>query len=434
MSEAVEVPLEDLEGWMKRETAQIVEPLRIEGNRLLDDVRGRLDDFRGFCERLLDESEKEMEKENPKTHRPAKAANRLARSVLEALDKVTVPNQVSHEGLQMVNENFERVLVAVGEERGRWFPSMEPYFILDRRRFDAGLKRVAEAFGELRTFSSQKYGRAEAVEMQRSAIGRLSRLLEGLDGVERRRRREESRMDALEGRIREEEGRIAAIQGGGEMRELLRVEEKIEELEGRVKLCLRHLQKPLLKLQNLVRDGGYRLPLDEARKLSEYLRDPLEALAIEEAGYRLLRGILQAVSDALDQKKLKLKSSRLRKAQEQIKDILQRDAFVSLHRECKEVFAERRRLSASTAALQSELTRHETELEGLLRQRRFVDSKRSVLDDEYQKLLGEVQSQRKMLEKTVSELTGKSVNIPLRIEKPQQLGEEGRIGTTLNRS
>lgn len=413
MSETLEVPLEGLEGWLERETAQIVEPLRTEGKSLLDDVRRRLDGFRDFCERLLEDSEREMEKENPKTHRPAKAANKLTQTVLEAIDEVVFPSQVSHESLRTLNESLEQALSAVGQERGRWFPRMEPYFILDRRRFDAGLRRVAEAFDGLRIFSSQRYGRAEAVEKQGSAIGKLSRLLEELDGMERRRRRVGSRREPLEGRMKEEEQRIAAIQGGQEMQELLQVEERIKELEGQVKLGLRHLQKPLLKFQNLVRDGGYRLPLEESRKLGEYLSDPLEALATEEEGYPLLRGVLEGVSAAVAQKKLKLKSSRLRKAQEQIKDILQGDTLVSLHRECKKAFAERRRLSTSTATLQNELARHEKELKQLLRKRRFVDSRRSVLDDEYQKLLGEVESHRRTLEKTVSELTGKRVTISI---------------------
>ena len=89
-----------------------------------------------------------------------------------------------------------------------------------------------------------------------------------------------------------------------------------------MKHTLRHLQKPFLKFQSLVQSPSYSLFLDATRKLGEYLSNPFEALATEEEGYPMLRRVLQKMDDAIAQGKLKLKKSRLRKAKDQIDNIL----------------------------------------------------------------------------------------------------------------
>ena len=415
MTEALEVPLKDLEGWLEQELAPVIGPLKAEGASLFDDIRGRLNEFRGVCEKLLEDGESEMLKGNPKTYRSAREVNKLARNALETIDKVAIPDRVSRENLRMLREDLEGTLAAIGQERGKRFPRIEPYFILDRRRFDIALRRVMESLGALRTFSLHRYAKAKTLENVLSMIAGLFRLLDELDKAERRKKRMEPRRKVLEGKMREKRRDISAIQSKIEMRELVQINKRIEELEKKVKNDLSCLQKPFLKFQSLARGPDYYLPFNEAEKLGEYINGPFEALATEEKGYPMLKRVLQKMNDAMAQGKLKLKSSRWRKAQKRIRDIVQRDVLIPLHRNCRETFCQRQKLltSKAVAAFQEELIRYQRELREFRRRKEFIDSRHALLDGECQDLLQKIKSQRKELEKTVLELTGKNVLVTI---------------------
>jgi hypothetical protein len=413
MSETLEIPLKDLRRWLEEETVSIVEPLKAEGRSLLDNVRARLDDVLEACDKLSEDAEKEMTKGGRKIYRRAKVTYKLARNISEMIDKVIIPDEISRENLHALCEDLGRVLATIERERGMWFPLISPYFIIDRRRFDVALKRAVDQFEELRFFLSNKYARAEAVEEAFFMIDELLQSLTELDEFETRKKKTESRKRVLEKRIAENQQRIASIQSKSEVVELAQINKKIEELEERVKHNLRYLQKPFLKFQSLARGPNYSLPLDEAKKLDEYLSRPFEALATEGEGCPTLKRILQRMEEAFAQGKLKLKSSRLRKAKTQINDILRKDSLASLHRSCKEAFSERRRLSTSgaIAASQSELEKLQEDLRDLKRRKEIVASSGVVLDNKIKGMLKKIKDQKRDLEKAVLELTNKNVQV-----------------------
>lgn len=415
MPEATKIPLEKLKNWLEEETASIVEPLKDKGLSLLKDVGGRLDDVWETCERLFEDGEREMKKGDPKTYRSARAMNRLARNVLEIIEKVTVPDKISYKNLQMLYDNLEKMLASVESERREWFPQVEPYFIIDRRRFDAALRRVVEALKELRTFSSEKYEKARAMEEASFLIDRLFQLVNELDRVEKNRKRMKLRERFLEKKIMEDQQKIMLIQSKDEVSGLVQINRKIEELEGKVKHDLRYLQKPFYKFQSLARGQDVQLPFDEAKKLGEYLNNPFEALAAEDDGYPLLKRILRRVDDAIVRGKLKLKSSRLRRAQEQIEGILHKDILIPLHRSCKEALSQRQHLltSGAIATFQNELAQLQKELRDLQKRKEFIDSRVSVSDSEHKGTLEKIEDQKKGLEKIILELTGKTVQLDI---------------------
>ena len=85
------------------------------------------------------------------------------------------------------------------------------------------------------------------------------------------------------------------------------------------------MQKPFIKMQALaLQGGGAGLTPDEVKKLGQYLEKPFEALATEEAGYPLLKQILQNLARLMDEDKLKLKSDKARKAEQSVDEILKR--------------------------------------------------------------------------------------------------------------
>jgi len=411
MSQELEIPLENLKEWLERETVPIVEPLKAEVTSLLKDFRDRVKDIRENCEKLLEGSGREMLKSNPKTYRRAREAYRLARTILETIDQTSIPEDVSHENLQTLFVDFQKTFSAIGRERARRFPRISPYFIIDRRRLDVALKKTLESFEELRSFSSDRYEKIKTVEDSFSMIDKLLQLLKELNAAEEQIEKMELRREALEEKIAEDQQKITLIKGRDEIGELEQINTRIKELEEKVKHDLRHLQKPFLKFQSLVRGSSYSLPLDETKKLDEYLSDPFMAIATEDEGYPLLKGILQKMEDAITKGKMKLKSSRLRKAEQEISEVLRKDALSALHQSCKELFSQRQQLltSEAIATFEDKLTQFQRNLRELEKQKELMDSRKAVLESERKKIMDKVENQKRELEKTISELTDKNV-------------------------
>lgn len=414
MSET-EIPVNGVKEWLEQETVSIVEPLRTEGTDLLNNVRDKLDGVRENCERLMRNSETEMSKNNRKTYRRAKVMNKLARYALETIENVDFPDSISFENLQMICDDLKKALAAVGRERARWFPLISPFFIVDRRRFDAAFGKTAQSLEKLRAFSSNEYTKAKTVEDSFLMVDKLLLSLNKLDEAEEREEKIESRRSVLEKKIDEHQRKIALIQSSDEASELAQVNEKIKELKEKLRRNLRHLKKPFLKFQSLAQRQGYPLPSDETKKLDAYLTRPFEAFATEDDGYPLLKRILRKMKDAMTRGKLKLKSTRLKKAEAQINGILNRDALISLHQSCKEAFSRKQQLSTSRAVttFRKESMQLQRELGELRKRKELVDSRFAVLDNEREVVLEKIESQRKELEKTIFELIGKDVHITL---------------------
>ena len=206
---------------------------------------------------------------------------------------------------------------------------------------------------------------------------------------------------------------MQAIQSKGEVVELAQLNSKIEELTETVKHEIRHVQKPLLKFQTLVNNPGYSLFPDATSKLDEYLTNPFNALVTEQEGYPLLKSILQKIDNALDNKKMKLKSSRLRKAKDQIDNIVNKAALVQLQKECREVFDKKHALLASGTIIEcrDERTELHDRLKDLQRRKSILEARDAMLEKQHNEAHKRVAEQKKNLEKIVSELSDKNIQI-----------------------
>ncbi|MDH5460946.1 MAG: hypothetical protein OEZ29_05610 [Candidatus Bathyarchaeota archaeon] len=415
MAETLEIPLKELKTWLEEETSSTLEPIRAEGTNLLNNARTKLQELGDSSEKMLETSEKEMLKNSPKTYRRARTAYKLARDVLEALDELDITDNITHESLRILCDNLEKTLVAIDRERARRFRQISPYFIFDRRRFDSALKKTADSFKELQDFSLHGYARAKAMEDSIARIGKLSKSIDALDKVEKQKSQVNSRTKDVEKKISETERRIASIGSEDEVSELAQTRQEIEELEKSLTRNLRHLEKPFVKFQKLVQSPAYRLPLSETKKLSQYMQNPFEALATEEKGYPQLRTVIQGMIDAIAKGKLRLKKSRWRKAQEQIKEILDKNSLTALHESCSEAFSKRQRLLASEAVAVSRRrrTKLERNLDRLEKQKKLADSRLAVLERRYNAELEDIENQRKDLENAVFEITDKMIKVTL---------------------
>lgn len=413
MSESFQVALADLKDWLQKETAPIIKPLKDEGKDLLNEIKDRLADVRENEDRIFVKSDKEIQKNSPKTYRCAKAANKMSKNIASKLDQVAVPDDVSSENLRLLLGDLERSFAAIKHERIVWDRRISPYFILDRRRLDIAIKRAEDSSQELHSFLLQKYVKVKDSDDTLAMIDKLSQMLERAEAVRKRLIQRETRIKLVEEKMRENEQKIGSVQDQAELEQLSKLEQRIKELRAKVKYNLRHLQKPFYKMQSLARRAEVALPPDEVRKLQHYMKNPFEALSSEEEGHPVLKRILERLDDAISRGKLKLKATRLRKAREQIDGILKKDTLVNLHRECLEATTTKKKLltSDTVTATRGELEQLQEMLQNQQKKKELIESRRRILEERYQRILKQIETQKSELEKSILEITGKRVNV-----------------------
>jgi len=413
MSETLEIPLNAVEEWLDKETTSLVEPLRADAKKLLEDTQSKLEDLLETCDKLLDDAEKEIAKGSRKTYRRAKFLHKLAGKFADLIEEVTIPEEISGKTLNQTSEQIEKTLKTIGKERTKWFRAIAPYFIMSRRRFDVALKRADDSFRNLTEFLSEEYAKAESAESVSSRIEELRQSLTEIGESEKAKEARKQKKELLEKNIAKNQQKVQAIQSKGEVVELAQLNERIEELTDTVKHDLRHLQKPFLKFQTLVNSPGYSLFPEATKKLDEYLTNPFEALATEKKRYPLLRSILQKIDAALDNKKLKLKPSRMRKAKDQIDSILNKTALASLHQNCSEALSKKNELSTSGTISESrdERARLHNRLKDLQKRKRLLEARDARFEKQHKEARMRIDEQKRALEKIVSDLSDKNVQI-----------------------
>lgn len=413
MAETQKVVLSELGEWVENETVAIVEPLREEAKKLLEDIRDKFADLSESTEKLSDDAEKELAKGSRKTYRRAKLLQKITGNFADLIDGLTIPEEISGETLNQFSEKLEKMVETITQERMKYFRVISPYFIMSRRRFDVSLKRAGDAFRNLQTFLSDEYVKAESAEGVASQIEELKRSLIQLKEFEKTRKKRKLRQELLDKKIAENQQKMKAIQNRDEVVELVQIKARIKELEENVKHDLRYLQKPLLKFQTLASNPGYSLSPDAEKKLNEYLDNPFRAFATENEGYPVLRDILQKIDDAMKKGKLKLKKSRMRKAKDQIDDILNKTALLSLHQNCRDAFNKKSQLSKSGAISETRDKRNSLKehLTDLQRKKRILERRDASQEKENQRLRARVEEQKKELQKVVVELVNKDVQI-----------------------
>ncbi|MBN1784665.1 MAG: hypothetical protein JW815_02900 [Candidatus Bathyarchaeota archaeon] len=413
MSDTIEIPLNNVNEWLNKETTPIVEPLRAEAKKLLEDMQSKLGDLLEACDKLLDDAEKEMAKGSRKTYRRAKALQKIAGKFSDLIEEVNIPKEINGKTLSQTSEQIEKALKTIGIERAKWFRAIAPYFIMSRRRFDFSLKRVDDSFKNFTDFLSDNYSKAETAEGISSRVEELNNFVTELRKFEKSKEARKHQKELLEKKMEKSHQALQKIQSKDEVVELAQLNKRIEELTQSVKHELRHLQKPLLKFQTLVNNPGYSLLPEATTKLDEYLTAPFNALATEKAGYPLLKTILQKIDSALDNKKMKLKPSRMRKAKDQIAYIVSKTALLSLQNDCSEALSKKRELSTSGAISESRDERADVQerLKALETRKKLLEARDARFKKEHNETRIRVQKQKKALEKTVFDLSGKDVRL-----------------------
>ena len=415
MSQPLQMQLLDVKEWLSKETVLLIEPMKEKAASLLMELEQRVDDAKQNGQRIFENSQREMDKNKPKTYRFAGNANEFAQSLIETLQAVSVPDGFNYEQLQAFCGELEEMLASIEEQKRERYPYISPYFIFDRRRIDGSIRKLASVINQLRNFLTTEFAEAKTVEAAYSQIDLLLRAITEESRTRENRRQIETRERTLAKEMAEVQRKITQIRERAEFKELGQLTKRIEGLRMNVRHNLRYLQKPFSKLQSLARTGDMAVPLDEMNWLGDYMENSFSALVAEEDGYSTLKSILKRLDTAMDHGDLKLKSARVRKAQDQINNILHKGSLDQLQMQCRESVSQKKQLltSGTITKLQNQLKQLQNKLKDLQRERELMSSKNESLKAELEKLRERMAHQRGELEKSIFQLTNRSVQIIL---------------------
>ena len=414
MSEILKFSSNDIKGWLESETGSIFNPVHAKAQTLLDEMRRALENLADVSKTLFENSGNEIEKRNMKTYGRARALNKLARMFLDRIRQIKVPEQVYYDSFRDFVQETQRTFLVTEVDVRNWFPRISPFFILDRRKFLTVFEKAKELLKEMHDFLTKEYIKTKTLEETFQLIDKLKTLEDQLANLKEKKVKGEGEKASIEKEIAETQQKMADLKSKGGISQLNQVAMDIEALSTEVKHSLQHLQKPFIKLQSLtLHGGGSGLTPEELNKLDQYLEKPFEALATEETGYPLLRQILQKLARSMAEGKLKLKPYKMRKAEQAIENVLNKNSLESLHQKCVDIITRKRQLSTSAevAETKGDLSRLQEFLEKLERRRNSVESEERATERAHDETLEKIRNHKNQVEKNIFGFMGRRVRI-----------------------
>jgi hypothetical protein len=414
LSEVARLSSKDIRAWLERETGPLLVPIYSKAQKLLDEMRRTLDNLSDSSKMLLDNSQKEIEKRNARTYQRARALNKLARLFVDRMRQIEVPDKVNYDEFQGFVQETQKAFLVTDVDVRNWFPRVSPFFILDRRKFLAVFERAKLLLKELDNFLTKDYVKAKTLERTFQLVDKLQNLEQQLQTLGDQKARAETEKAHVESEIAQTRRTMAELKGKGGLDQLSQMDTEIRALSNEVRQSLQHLQKPFIKLQSLALHGeGSGLTPEELSKLNQYIEDPFKALANEEASYPLLRQILEKMTRALSEGKLKLKPEKIRKAEQVTENILMKNSVAALHERSMKATTLHRQLSTSAEVTETgkNLLKLGEQLDGLERKRRTIEGEQITLERACKETAEKIQNHKAEIEKNVFEFTNKRIQL-----------------------
>ncbi len=414
MSEVSRLSSEDLRGWLERETSSLFVPIHSKAQRFVDDMRKMLDSLLEVSKMLLENSAKEIDKKNMKTFNRARALNKLSRLFADRIRQTKIPDVVTYDSFNQFVQETQRTFLVIEVDIRNWFPRVSPFFILDRRKFQAIFDKAKNLLQELGNFLTKEYVKAKTLEQTFELADKLLVLEDQATTLTEQKARIEDDKVRTEAKIAAVHEKMAMLRNSGTLSQLSRVNADLNALRVEVKHALHHLEKPFVKLQSLALHGeGSGLTPEQVDRLNHYVEDPFEAFSVEESGLRGLKQILEKTEQLMSNDKLHLKSDKARKAQQLVTQILNGDSLLSLHERSRTMTARRKQLSTSAEVTEAErmLSELKEQLEALETRMKVVEGEEVSIQRELGDTAERIRGHKSEIEKNVSSFLSKEIRI-----------------------
>jgi len=404
------IPLDELPEWLQNSAGSQVSSLRERAQSLVAKAMSALEGILEIAKdigdpdspwhRSIGDSEKEV-------------ATKFGQRVVSLAEKIREPGSATYEDYQGFLESlgeFHRDLIRTGAvwirrlDRSYKDPVRRMQFQLNELRSSARLldEHLRERYGEVRRFESL-VKEAEAAKSSAREIQLLQEELR-LSGV---------RADELRGELRKLESSRNQLERSSTHIEAKNLERQIEEIRASIKRLLSPLEKPFDKFLRLPDKERTNVRPDVLQTISDYARDTIGTLSVEQGGLPRLRLALPAIRKALEADKLELKGSRVRAALKSISQIQEEDELLTLRDEymktcalrdqtlqseqMRELLERRRQLGEKEESLKTELGRAERSARELI----------ARLEELTEKLA----DQKEKMERAVKSITGQIIQL-----------------------
>jgi uncharacterized coiled-coil protein SlyX len=400
--------------WLQERSNNILTPIRAQAKKQRDDIDLAIQNLSDTSKQLYDNSAKEVEKRNPKTFNRARALNKLAHVFVERFKKSTPPEEISYDSMSKYLEETQKVLQVTDVDIRNWFPRISPYFIIDRRKFQAFFERARQAYSSLEDFLGRDYTKSKALEEALQLLDELEKVEEQLAALTEEKEKITNERLPLEASIAELEQKISDFQNKGPIDTLNVINAQIESLTNELKNEMRHLQKPFIKMQALAtQGGGGGITPDQLGVVNQYLEKPFDAMVAERPGYPMLKEVLEKLEGLLAEDKLKLKPDKARKAEQSVDEILHKDSLAALQARIEEAAIVREKLLASTNLDETKrsLSQSQEQVDQLKARLASVETHEAVKENECKAAADKAESIKRTIENNVYSSIGARIKI-----------------------
>ncbi len=404
----------ELKQWLEKQTSTTLTPAQTQAKKLRDEMKTSLESLDEVCKSLLDNSNKEIEKRNMKVYNRARALNKLAHLFIDRLKKLSAPEQVTYDSLSKFTSETQKTLIVTEIDVKNWFPRISPFFIMDRRKFLVVYEKAKQTFTVLNEFVTKEYVKTKTLEETFGLINELQTLEGKLANIQGDIQSIRNERAPIEQEIAGLEQKSGELKSQGPIDQLNVVNVETEALNNELKVVLRHLQKPFIKMQALATSGGGGgVSPDELRMITLYLDAPFEALVSEEINYPTLKGILEKLAVMLKEDTLKLKPDKAKKAEQSLTEILNKNTLISFQEKSKTLKAQKDQLLASARMneIKRSLTVFQEQTDQLKARKTSVEAHEAVKEHEYKALLDDVSNRKRVIEKNIYAALNKKVQI-----------------------
>ena len=117
MSQSIHVQLSQVKEWLNREASSQIEPLQSKAANMLKELKERVGDTEESAQKILSNSQNEMDKDNPKTYRFSRNASKFAENLIDTLKALKISESVQYESLQALCDDLERTNTNIDQLR-----------------------------------------------------------------------------------------------------------------------------------------------------------------------------------------------------------------------------------------------------------------------------------------------------------------------------
>lgn len=316
-----DVNLNDLSDWFRNKTKKQIEPIKKEAEKKISKCQSIFEELIIACRKL------EEIPSSTSDDLITKSAKRFSIKLVDRLNEIEFPEKISFEDLDYFKMKLENLLKTIAQYANRWVSKLgrDKIYLQCIRDINYLLKDIQNLYRKLNNFLENKYRKIIDIENIDELIDRLTDLLEEAKSLKGNESEIQNELQLKEEEYEKLTKKFQNLEQDKIINELNMIEEEIEKLNGEIRNIIGPLRKTLKKFLKLIDIGDFNASPGTGLYITPYLNNPIESFLSEDNDFSHLKSILRDLNNALNTKKLKVKSGTDKKIKIKIKQIEERN-------------------------------------------------------------------------------------------------------------